>query len=217
MTRAIRLVVFVAVCAVGVLGISGRWTDPMLLAYVAACGAALLFGTMIVPEGTARARWEPSTPGADPWGAYMFRVLFVSHVIAGTLDTGRFHLTDTVPLPVRIVGLVTFPLAFALTFWAAGVNRFFIPAVRIQDERGHHPVTTGPYAFVRHPGYAGMGWGVPLSGLALGSWTAVAFGVAMFLSVVRRVALEDKFVMASLPGYADYAARVRWRLFPGVW
>jgi protein-S-isoprenylcysteine O-methyltransferase Ste14 len=96
-------------------------------------------------------------------------------------------------------------------------NRFFSSVVRIQIERGHVVCDTGPYRFVRHPGYAGSI--LPLLGivLALGSvWTLIPAAVALVITAIRTV-LEDKTLQEELPGYRDYARRVRFRLIPGVY
>jgi protein-S-isoprenylcysteine O-methyltransferase Ste14 len=136
-------------------------------------------------------------------------------LIAAILDT-RFGWT-TVTTPLRALGLATFLLSFLLIVRAMRTNRFFSAVVRIQHDRGHHVVDKGPYAVVRHPGYAAMIIAVPMSGLALGSW--IGAGVALVYSalILRRVMFEDGFLQANLPGYVSYAARVPHRLIPGVW
>jgi protein-S-isoprenylcysteine O-methyltransferase Ste14 len=101
--------------------------------------------------------------------------------------------------------------------WALAVNRFFSSAVRIQTERGHEVCDTGPYRYVRHPGYAGNV--LPLFGivLALSSlWTVIPAVIALIIVVVR-TELEDRTLQAELPGYQDYAQRVRYRLLPGIY
>ena len=89
--------------------------------------------------------------------------------------------------------------------------------VRIQTDRGHHVIQHGPYRFVRHPGYVG-GMALALSSaVALGSlWALIPAGVAASLFVVR-TALEDATLQRELPGYAEYAQKVRYRLLPGVY
>ncbi len=96
-------------------------------------------------------------------------------------------------------------------------NRFFSTFVRIQEDRGHHVVTTGPYRFVRHPGYAGAIVGSLALPLALGSlWALIpaAIGSAGFALRTHR---EDRMLRDELPGYLEYSRRVRWRLLPGLW
>jgi protein-S-isoprenylcysteine O-methyltransferase Ste14 len=98
------------------------------------------------------------------------------------------------------------------------VNRFFSSVVRIQTDRGQQVVTTGPYAFIRHPGYAAGILIIAASGPALGSWLAAALVVILSLPfLLYRVITEDRILQVELAGYSDYAARVQWRLFPGVW
>lgn len=216
MRKTLFWLVFVTIATLLVLGISGQWSDPMLRAYVAVAAAVALLGAIIVPLDTARARARRGPAGADPISPTIFRSLVLLHLVVGALDA-RWHWSDGVPAALRVAGLAVFALTMAFGLWAVSVNRFFIPAVRIQEERGHQLITSGPYAWVRHPGYAAIAWAMPASGLALGSWTAFALGVVFSLFVLRRATLEDRFVRANLPGYGDYAARVRFRLVPGVW
>jgi protein-S-isoprenylcysteine O-methyltransferase Ste14 len=105
----------------------------------------------------------------------------------------------------------------ALLIAAMRTNRFFSAVVRIQQERGHQVISSGPYSLIRHPGYAGMITAIPFSALALGSWLGVALAVAYAALIVRRVVFEDAFLQRNLPGYRDYATRVRYRLIPGAW
>jgi protein-S-isoprenylcysteine O-methyltransferase Ste14 len=96
-------------------------------------------------------------------------------------------------------------------------NRFFSPVVRVQAERGHRVVTSGPYALVRHPGYAAALLMLPSAALTLGShWSALPLAVVALL-IVRRAAIEDAFLLRELDGYSAYAARVRYRLVPFLW
>ena len=105
----------------------------------------------------------------------------------------------------------------ALVNWAVGHNRFFSAIIRIQHDRGHRVVDSGPYAVVRHPGYLGALLNTLGATMALGSsWGAVVSVVVGVLMVVR-TGLEDATLRRELDGYAEYASRVRARLLPGVW
>ena len=96
-------------------------------------------------------------------------------------------------------------------------NRFFSTMVRIQTDRGHTVCDSGPYRIVRHPGYAGNMLALPGIVLALGSgWTIIPALVALIIAVIR-TRLEDRTLQDELPGYRDYARRVRYRLFPGIY
>ena len=132
------------------------------------------------------------------------------------LDAGRFGWSR-VPLPVRILGGALMLLSFALTLWASRTNTFMSAQVRIQTERGHQVVSSGPYAIVRHPMYAAMCMlyiGMPP---LLNSWYGLLVGLLMIAVVVLRVTLEEKTLRDELPGYIEYMGKVKYRLIPGVW
>jgi protein-S-isoprenylcysteine O-methyltransferase Ste14 len=215
--RPLRWLISVGLVGGIVLGVSGRWTDPVLLTYVAVWAVVGLLGTVLVPEETVQARLRGGPAGADRLGLVAFRVLGPAHLVIGALDAGRLHWSAGIAPSVRFAAIAGLGVALGWMFWAVAVNRFFMPAVRIQSERGHHVITTGPYALVRHPGYAGMCVAMPLSALGLGSWAALFLALGMAGFVLRRVAIEDRLVRAELPGYEEYADRVRYRLVPGVW
>ncbi len=120
-------------------------------------------------------------------------------------------------LPVKLGALVVVIASYGLGSYALIENRFFSGVVRIQTNRGHYVISGGPYRWVRHPGYAGALFTYLATPFFLDSiWTFVP---AIFLTVVLviRTLLEDKTLQAELPGYRDYAGRVRYRLLPGVW
>jgi len=116
-----------------------------------------------------------------------------------------------------LFGYAAILAGIAVTAWAQAVNPFFEPGVRIQSERHQHVVDTGPYRLVRHPGYVGALLLFLGMALALGSlWAPIPAAIASVLLVLR-TAWEDDLLQAELPGYADYARRVRGRLIPGIW
>ena len=97
------------------------------------------------------------------------------------------------------------------------VNPFFEKTVRIQTDRGHRVIDSGPYAYVRHPGYVGfLGW-IFSTPLLLSSASAFVPALLAVILLVIRTALEDRTLRAELPGYAEYTDRVRFRLIPGIW
>ncbi len=132
------------------------------------------------------------------------------------LDGGRFHWSP-VPLAVRCLGGLAALSSFGMSLWASRVNTYMSAMVRIQQERGHQAITIGPYRYVRHPMYLGMCLlyiGLPL---IFNSWLGLAVSGLMIAAVVIRTALEDGTLKRELPGYAEYARLVRYRLLPGVW
>ncbi|MFH1084344.1 MAG: isoprenylcysteine carboxylmethyltransferase family protein [Chloroflexota bacterium] len=153
----------------------------------------------------------------DRWVSGLWALAsFVGVLVVAGLDH-RFAWSPPLALGWRLLGAVAYVVGDALTVWAMRVNAFFATAVRIQTERGHAVCDRGPYAWIRHPGYLGfIGYGLLLP-LMLGSlWSLIPAGVAGAL-IALRTALEDRTLQAELPGYAEYAQRVRYRLLPGVW
>ena len=123
------------------------------------------------------------------------------------------------PFPVwaNIIGVVLVVFGYAFSDWAIVCNRFFSLMVRIQFDRGHEVIENGPYAYVRHPAYAGNF--IASIGMILmldSTWAALPLLANWVFSIMRTV-LEDKTLIAELPGYADYAKRVKWRLLPFIW
>ena len=196
---------------------AGRWDLPRLWVY---CGiyAALIFASgLSIDLGLFEERLRPGPGGRDRWAVVPMKLLAWAHLITAGLDVGRYHWTDTIPLGIQVVALIGFGLGFGLAVWSMAVNRFFSSVVRIQEERGHHLVTTGPYGYIRHPGYAGIAAGLLCSPLALGSWTSAVPIVVFLLLLTRRIVLEDRFLHENLRGYDGYAETVRYRLVPGIW
>ncbi len=158
-------------------------------------------------------------PGVKPWDRYfvaLIAVLTMAELIVPGLDH-RWGWTGPQPVWKGLLGLALMIVGTFGVIWAMRVNRFFSAFVRIQEDRGHHVVSEGPYRFVRHPGYAF--WtlrtvGVPL--LFGSNWTFVVAGLFIAMFVVR-TGLEDRTLRGELAGYSEYAGRIRWKLVRGVW
>ena len=215
--EAISLLTVAAVlfASAGTLAWWGAW------AMLAVTGAWIAGMTIIVQRrspGLFAERLEVR-PGARRWDvAYTSLhglLQLVTFIVAG-LDQ-RFGWTVGLSVAAQGLALVACVLGYAFFLWAVRSNPFFSQIVRIQAERGHTVATQGPYRFVRHPGYLGgvvTQIGVPV---LLGSWPALTLGFVDALSLIVRTAVEDRTLHADLPGYAEYACRVRYRLVPGVW
>jgi protein-S-isoprenylcysteine O-methyltransferase Ste14 len=197
--------------AAGTVAIVTYWV------YLAILAAVFLASFLWLDPDLARERMRPGGNKPPLALQLLSGVLFVHWVIAG-LDHGRFHWSDSVPIWLQWTALIVIATGYAFCFWAMRVNRFFSSIVRIQSDRGQVVITTGPYVFIRHPGYLAGIVIVAASGPALDSWIAAAVLVVSTLPfLLYRAATEDRVLLAELPGYRDYAERVRWRLLPGIW
>ena len=162
-------------------------------------------------------RVKPGVPGRVRWTAAKasLGLTMLQWIIAG-LDQ-RFHWSDIVPPAGVVAGLVLFAIAWGLATWSALVNPFFSSEIRIQTDLGQQVIREGPYAVVRHPGYAGIALSAVASGLALNSLLSIIPALIYLGVTVRVTGIEDRMLQSELAGYADYAAKVRYRLVPGVW
>jgi protein-S-isoprenylcysteine O-methyltransferase Ste14 len=139
----------------------------------------------------------------------------VRYVVAG-LDF-RYGWTGGFPLGIQIAGLMVSFLGYAIVPWAVANNKYFSQIVRIQSDRGHAVAAGGPYRFLRHPSYLGMILFELAVPVMLASWGALLISLVAVSLILLRTALEDRTLQAELPGYAEYAQRVRYRLLPGIW
>jgi protein-S-isoprenylcysteine O-methyltransferase Ste14 len=120
-------------------------------------------------------------------------------------------------VPVKILALFTILAGYALGSYALIENRFFSGVVRIQTDRGHQVVSSGPYRWIRHPGYAGALLTYLATPFFLDSFWAFLPTMFITLGMVIRTSLEDQVLQEELEGYREYTCRVRYRLLPGVW
>jgi protein-S-isoprenylcysteine O-methyltransferase Ste14 len=216
----IKTVIHLAVMGGFLFGSAGRLDWPMAWAYMVILTATtivvLVFGDremLLVRAGREK--------GAKKWDRLLALISFFlfwpgSCVVAG-LDYGRLHFSPSIPLPVRLIALLFFALGLAFSTWAMLANKFFAKFVNIQTDREHTVITNGPYAYVRHPGYAGSLLAFIAIPVALGSmWALVPASAGLSLWVVRTY-LEDRTLHKELDGYSQYASRVPWRLVPYIW
>jgi protein-S-isoprenylcysteine O-methyltransferase Ste14 len=213
----IQSVAFLVLAAVALFASAGTVAILTYWIYLAIFAAVFLASFLWLDPDLARERMRPGGKKPPLALRLISAVLFVHWIIAG-LDHSRFHWSDTVPARLQWAALIALAAGYGLCLWAMRVNRFFSSIVRIQNDRGQVVITTGPYAIIRHPGYLAGIIILIASGLALNSWIAAAMLMVCALPfLLHRVISEDRVLLAGLPGYRDYAERLRWRLLPGIW
>ena len=221
MTRVlIRTVAFLAIMAVLLFGAAGRLNWLMGWAYMAILTALTI--TILVLGNRemlfVRAGKEKGTKKWDSFLApFSFLLFWPGANVVAALDYGRFHWSPPIPLPVQLIALLVVALGLAFAAWAMVANKFFVKFAAIQTEREHVVITTGPYAYVRHPGYAGSLLAFITLPIALGSlWALLPAAAGLSLWVLRTL-LEDRTLQKDLEGYTEYAQQVPWRLIPHIW
>jgi protein-S-isoprenylcysteine O-methyltransferase Ste14 len=198
-------------CA-GSLDWSFAWLYTVLMILIQLVGAFFMPLEVLAERGSKKRANEK-------WDKLLTRLLllaFLSLYLVAGLDF-RWRWSMELSTAWHLAGVLLFILGSSLEMWAMRTNRFFSTGVRIQAERGHKVCSSGPYKSVRHPGYAGMIIYIGFSPVFLG--TLWGFIPAFLTSIlfIARTRLEDKTLQDKLPGYKEYAARVRYRLVPGVW
>jgi protein-S-isoprenylcysteine O-methyltransferase Ste14 len=167
----------------------------------------------------ARERFKPG-PGTKWWDKLfwaLYAPLFFAIVILACLDAGRFMWSPVLPLVVYLISYLAYIYSIYLYSWSMWVNPWFSSTVRIQTDRDQQVVQDGPYRYVRHPGYTAGILMALSTAVALGSlWALIPAGLVVLLLIIRTV-LEDRTLQNELPGYAEYAHTVRYRLVPGLW
>jgi protein-S-isoprenylcysteine O-methyltransferase Ste14 len=187
------------------LGISG----VVISAWLYIHDPALLEQRMASPIQREQAGW-------DRIFMICMLVFFVAWLAIMGLDAVRYRISQ-VPVwaqGVGAAGILVSQYVFWLVFRA---NSYAAPVVKIQQDRGHAIATSGPYAIVRHPMYAGAILFLLGTPLLLGSWIGLALAPVIIVGIAVRAVLEERTLSAQFPDYADYAARVRYRFVPLVW
>jgi protein-S-isoprenylcysteine O-methyltransferase Ste14 len=165
-------------------------------------------------------RLKRKREGSKLWDEVLVRatnlmVISIVPAIAG-LDVGRFHWSS-LSIHFAVLGFMLYIISSILINWAMIVNPHFEPTVRMQKDRDHQVITTGPYKIVRHPGYLGgilFTLSIPL--IIGGVFTFIPAGIYLLLMIIRTL-FEDRTLHRELNGYSEYAKRVRYRLFPWIW
>lgn len=166
-----------------------------------------------------RGKRAKAMAGTKTWD-WLILSLYVVLLLAAPYVAGldyRNGWTGEVSPVVNIIGNLILVASFALLTWSMAINRHFEGTVRIQEQRGHQVVSSGPYRYVRHPGYVAVILQFVALPLALGMWAAWLPSLAGVVLYIVRAALEDAVLQRELPGYREFAQETRWRLLPGVW
>jgi protein-S-isoprenylcysteine O-methyltransferase Ste14 len=217
--RGLQVVIQLLILMVLLFISAGRLDWGWAWAYFGVGVGILIVNMWVIPPEVIAERGQARKEGVKGWDKVVTTLTIFpalgTPIVAG-LDE-RFGWSPDLALAVHLVGLAFIVLGQGLFTWGMVSNKFFSTVVRIQEERDHAVASGGPYRVVRHPGYVGYITASFATALALGSlWALVPAAITLGLFVVR-TALEDRTLQEELPGYKEYAGRVRYRLLPGVW
>lgn len=216
--RLVQVTMSVLLIAVILLVASGKidWIYAWIL--IAASLLVIIINAFIFPPDLISERGRKKE-NVEKWDRLISGLIMIPwlalYIVAG-LDI-RFGWSPEFALWIHLAGLVFFILGNAFVSWAMLSNTYFSTAVRIQYDRGHAVSSGGPYRYMRHPGYLGMMVYILSTVLILGSiWALLPASLTVILFMIR-TAFEDTTLQNKLEGYTEYAARVKYRLLPGIW
>lgn len=221
---ALSMVLRVAALAALVLVPAGtwRWLEGWLMVALFSVWAVFM-GTYLVRHDPAlldeRLDLRLAQEGQKSWDkAFMIAGLVVglALLIVPGLDAVRYRWTH-IPWSIEVLGFLGMIPCLLLVFLVMRENTYLSPVVKIDRERGHHVITTGPYAYVRHPMYVAVIVMLVCMPVALGSLLSLIPAALMNILIVIRTYLEDRTLHDELPGYPEYARITRYRLVPGLW
>jgi len=193
-----------------------KWTWAWI--YISTGVIILLINAMVLPVEVIRERGKKKE-NVKKWDR-MLTTVNIFPVLGIFLISGldyRFHWTNDISIGIHIMGLALVFLGSMLFTWSMVSNKFFSTMVRIQDERDHEVATTGPYKYVRHPGYVGFIIMTLATPVSLGSLYALTMAILVCVVFVIRTELEDKTLTAELKGYEEYSKQVKYKLIPFLW
>jgi len=164
-------------------------------------------------------RVRPPLQAEQPAADKKFVIVLFAMIVLWLVAMGFDHRAQAsdVPVLLQTLGLALYLLSTAFIMWVFRENSFAAPVVKVQAARHHRVISSGPYAFVRHPMYSGIMLFFVSVSLLLGSWWGVAIAPVFAVLFAVRARIEERALVEGLPDYADYAARVRYRLVPGLW
>lgn len=218
-----QVLLFVVVVPCLPLLISWRWDWWEAWAYAVICvlgfGISRGLSARRHPDLLAERARSLQHEDVQPWDKVLAPLVGLGGglipLVAG-LDA-RWGWSPGFNMAARTAALVIILAGYALGSYALIENRFFSGVVRIQADRDHHVVSSGPYRWMRHPGYAGALLTYLATPVFLDARWAFLPAVFLTIALVIRTKLEDTTLQDQLAGYREYAARVRHRLLPGIW
>jgi protein-S-isoprenylcysteine O-methyltransferase Ste14 len=220
----VRLLVLVPIMLAILLFSAGSWTWWVAWAYTLS-GTLVLLGSRLFiilnyPDLALERSRAHELEDVKEWDKILMPLTTLVGPLAAWIVAGLSHRLGWPPDLsdwIQIAALVLIQLGSLLGTYAMGFNRYFSSQVRIQTDRGQTVVQKGPYSWVRHPAYAGTLLSWLATPVFFSSWWVAVPAILTICALVLRTALEDRVLQAELPGYSDYARRVKYRLIPGIW
>ena len=218
---AVRMPAF----AVAVLWPAGTWRWWEAWVFIGLWATFVVAATIFLARHdpvllAERLKVSPIQKGQKGWDKVMLLLIFIAglalYIVPG-FDVVRFGWSEPLPVWIEILAMVVHVPCFLFIAWVMRENTYLAMVVKIADDRSHHVITTGPYALVRHPMYSAVIVLVFAVPVALGSRFGLIPAAILVALLIVRTYLEDRTLLAELPGYPEYVKQTRYRLLPGIW
>ena len=221
----LRFIVRMSLFALALLWPAGAWTWWEAWVMV---GLWLVFGLVmqhyLIHDDPAllseRLKLVPIHKDQKTWDKVLMAIFFIAGIalyIVPGFDVVRYGWSEPLPLWMKVAAFVIHIPCFFGLGWVMRENTYLAQVVKIDEQRGHHVITTGPYAWVRHPMYTIAIILLFAFPVALGSRYALLLAAFLTLLLIVRTYLEDRTLHEELAGYAEYAKQTPYRLIPGIW
>ncbi len=143
-------------------------------------------------------------------------IQYMALPIIAALDA-RYAWSGEIGAYWQAIGALAYAASLAFSGWAMITNAYFSTAARIQADRGQRVCQTGPYRYIRHPGYLAFIISSFATAILLGSLWALIPAAAAGVLLLTRTSFEDRMLLGELDGYLEYSHKVKYRLIPKVW
>lgn len=215
-------IVFLLLIGLSLFLSAGTVSWPAAWAYLLLAVLIQLLDAIVLIPISPELLGERSRPqaGAKKWDQLLSRLMATIGPLTIWIVSGlNYRLNRSTDLPLWLAAISALFIfgGGLLVLWAMASNRFFIGMVRIQEERGHQVIKSGPYRYVRHPGYLGSLFFIFFTPLMLGSIWGLVPALLTCGVVFLRTSLEDQVLRSELPGYQAYTNEVTRKLIPLIW
>ena len=192
------------------------WSLLTLIYYITGMLVVLKMNPALLNE---RGKWNKKKD-AKKWDKLILQIFgtvgLYGHTTIMALDAGRFGWSK-MEIWTLIPGIILYTFSFFIVYRAMSINPHFETIVRIQHDRNHNVISTGPYKFIRHPGYAGLILSNFASTMIIGSAFGLISASSTLIILCIRTYLEDRTLSEELEGYREYRLKVKYRLLPFIW
>lgn len=214
-SRSMRAIFYILIEAAILFSASGRLDWAMAWLYCAGYSVYVIVSQFIAPVELE----QPAGRRAilDIVLVFLYRMTHPVILVLAGLEFNNLQGQFPLGMVIQAIIFLFLLFIFALMVWAEKVNRNYDVHFPTQETQNQQIVTTGPYQFIRHPGYLGLFMLSLARPLVLGSLLGLVPGIIGAVVIILLTVIEDRALQNNLDGYKSYTQTVKYRLFEGIW